>query len=174
MAAPVRTPVHPRVAALLALVLTAWATGGCAGKAKSAGPQPPEPPRMPQPQESGRLGLAPQVLVSGVPAELVRARLISRLVDRGWEVSAVAADSLVFENALDSGAMRALFGVGKPAGARAHLRFHFREEGASTRIFVVGEMTARRNGRVERLAASADPQLLQENLQAVKREEFGQ
>lgn len=115
-----------------------------------------------------------EVLLPGLKVVQVKAKIVSRLMNREWQIRQNKNDSLDFTHAADSGLVSGLFQESYQPQQRVQLRFGLRQlpDGVRTRLQAF-LLTPDSLGHLRRSPALADSAALRQNLESIQQEEFG-
>jgi hypothetical protein len=115
-----------------------------------------------------------EILLPGLKVVQVKAKIVSRLMNREWQIRQSKNDSLDFTHIADSGLVAGLFQEAYQPKQRVQLRFglHQLPDGVRTRLQAF-LLTPDSLGRLRRSPTPADSTALRQNLESIQQEEFG-
>lgn len=115
-----------------------------------------------------------EVLLPGLKVVQVKAKIVSRLMNREWQIRQNKNDSLDFIHLADSSLVAGLFQEPYQSQQRVQLRFGLRQfpDGVRTRLQAF-LLTPDSLGHLRRSPAPADSTALRQNLESIQQEEFG-
>ena len=115
-----------------------------------------------------------EVVLPGLKVVQVKAKIVSRLMNREWQIRQNKNDSLDFTRLADSGLVSGLFQESYQPQQRVQLRFglHQLPDGVRTRLQAF-LLTPDSLGHLRRSPAPADSAALRQNLESIQQEEFG-